>query len=206
MTSAFQYRPKFVDIRVNKPGKERAPKKPEERACDHIGCSKSGQHKAPKSRERTNEYWFFCLEHASDYNRRWNYFEGMKEGEFQNFQKNEEVGHRPLWTFRPGRQERLSATRFFKAAAPGDAYGVFESGDGPGGARTAPRRRLSKLQALALDTLSLEENADAAAIRGRYAELVKRLHPDSNGGDRSAEAHLQKVVQAYQTLKQGGLT
>ena len=53
--------------------------------------------------------------------------------------------------------------------------------------------------------MSLDENADAARIRARYAELVKRWHPDSNGGDRGAEANLQRVLKAYQTLKAGGL-
>ena len=68
------------------------------------------------------------------------------------------------------------------------------------------RRRLTRLQALALEALSLEENADAAHRSARrYAELVKRWHPDSNGGDRGAEANLQRVLRAYQTLKAGGL-
>jgi curved DNA-binding protein CbpA len=58
---------------------------------------------------------------------------------------------------------------------------------------------------MALEALSLDENADAVAIRARYADLVKRWHPDSNGGDRSAEANLQRVLKAYQTLKAGGL-
>jgi curved DNA-binding protein CbpA len=58
---------------------------------------------------------------------------------------------------------------------------------------------------LALEAMSLDENADPAAIRSKYAELVKRWHPDSNGGDRGAEAQLQKVLKAYQTLKAGGL-
>src|SRR5262249_48416062 len=159
----------------------------------------AGAHRAPKARDRTNEYWFFCREHAAEYNRRWNYFDGMSEDDFVNFQRGEEVGHRPVWTFRPGRGERLSAGRFWKAAGPGDRFGLF-------GRRAAPpkERRLSKLQSLALETLSLDEAADAVAIRTRYAELVKRWHPDSNGGDRSTEALLQKAVAAYQTLKQAG--
>jgi DnaJ-class molecular chaperone len=53
--------------------------------------------------------------------------------------------------------------------------------------------------------MSLDENAQPAAIRARYAELVKRWHPDSNGGDRGAEANLQRVIKAYQMLKAGGL-
>jgi DnaJ-class molecular chaperone len=66
-------------------------------------------------------------------------------------------------------------------------------------------RRLSRLQLLALETLALDERADASHIRTRDKELVKRYHPDVNGGDRSAEHQLQRVIRAYQTLKSTGL-
>ena len=58
---------------------------------------------------------------------------------------------------------------------------------------------------MAFEALALEEGADSGQIRARYAELVKRWHPDSNGGDRGAEANLHRVITAYQTLKAGGL-
>ena len=56
-----------------------------------------------------------------------------------------------------------------------------------------------------LAELDLEESADKAAIRARYAELVKRCHPDANGGDRSAEQRLQRVLKAYKTLQKAGM-
>lgn len=204
MSGAFHYRPKFVDIRVKKPGAEPA-REESERACDHTGCARAGEHRAPKARDRANEFWWFCREHAGEYNKRWNYFEGMSEGEFINFQASEEVGHRPMWSFKPGRNERLSASRFFKNAAPGDNYGLFRNGEK--GAAPAPRERnYSSVQIKALDVLSLEPGATAIEIRTRYAELVKRWHPDSNGGDRSTEQMLTKAVQAFQLLKKAGLT
>ncbi len=206
MPGAFQYRPKFVDIRVNKPGPRQAARDPEERACDHIGCALAGAHRAPKSRERSNEYWYFCQAHAAEYNRNWNYFEGMTEEDFVSHQAREEIGHRPTWTFRPGRGERLSASRFWRAAMPGDRFGVFGGGPPANDPERRAARRLSRTQILALEALSLGEDAEPAAIRARYADLVKRWHPDSNGGDRSAEALLQKAVAAYQTLKKAGLT
>jgi hypothetical protein len=49
------------------------------------------------------------------------------------------------------------------------------------------------------------QTAASAAIRQRYADLVKKLHPDSNGGDRSHEGQLMKVIRAYQTLKSAGV-
>jgi hypothetical protein len=208
MSNAFEYRPKFVDIRVKKPGAAKAGvAKPEretaQRACDHVGCKHPGVHRAPKGRGRGNEYWHFCLNHAAEYNRRWDYFSGMSEGEFSDYLAREEVGHRPTWTFRSGRLDRhSSAVR--NAGATGDPFSLFGSGD-PSVVQAKPRRRLSRLQALALEALQLEEEATSVDIRTRYAELVKRWHPDSNGGDRGAETNLQRVLAAYQTLKAGGL-
>ncbi|MGE0596828.1 MAG: J domain-containing protein [Hyphomonadaceae bacterium] len=204
MTDAFEYRPKFVDIRVKKPDAATLDREPSERACDHIGCGRAGEHRAPKSRDRQSEFWHFCLEHAGEYNRRWNYFSGMSDAELADYQRREEVGHRPTWTMRGGRGDRLSAAmRGFQAGRRNDPFEMF--GAGAHAAAAAPQRRLTRLQRLSLEAMLLDEGATGAQIRARYAELVKRWHPDSNGGDRGAEANLQKVVQAYQTLKAGGL-
>lgn len=208
MSGTFQYRPKFVDIRVGKKGQpEKAKHTPVEQACDHVGCELPGAHKAPKSRDRANEFWHFCAAHAADYNRRWNYFAGMSDAELADYRKAEETGHRPTWSFRASKNDRLStATRSFKKGKKTDPFGMFGNGSDEQSAPVVEkRRRLSRLQVLALEALDLDENADAATIRAKYAEQVKRWHPDSNGGDRAAEGRLQKVVHAYQTLKQGGI-
>lgn len=203
MAAAFNYRPKYVDIRVNPPVDEERPRVDGERPCDHVGCGKAGGHRAPKSRTAAGQYWFFCREHAGDYNRRWDYFKDMTDADLAAHQRAEEVGHRPVWSFRPGRGDRVSATRFWQAARPGDAFGLF--GGGREAREERRKKRLGRVQALALDVLALEETADAHMIRTRYAELVKRYHPDSNGGDRSAEAQLNRVIRAFKTLKAAGL-
>ncbi|OQW62411.1 MAG: hypothetical protein A4S17_07885 [Proteobacteria bacterium HN_bin10] len=204
MSETFAYRPKFVDIRVKKPDADPPRWAPGERPCDHIGCSHAGLHRAPKGRDQGGDFWHFCAAHAADYNKRWNYFAGMSDAEMADFQKQEETGHRPTWTFRSGRLDRFSAAmRGFRAGRAGDPFGMFGGEPAPAPAQT--RRRLTRLQSLALEALSLEDKATAPEIRARYAELVKRWHPDSNGGDRSAEQNLQRVIRAYQTLKAGGL-
>ena len=53
----------------------------------------------------------------------------------------------------------------------------------------------------ALDQLGLDETADATTIRSRYKDMVKRLHPDANGGDRSLEDKLREIIRAYTYLK-----
>jgi hypothetical protein len=206
--SSFEYRPKFVDIRASSSKKGAAPTDRAakvERPCDYTGCKGGGSHRAPKGRDRANEYWWFCAEHVADYNRRWNYFSGMSDAELADFRKQEEVGHRPTWSFRAGKNDRVAAAaRGFQGKPAVDTYGLFDAGD-VSAAPVKRRKKLTRLQALALEVFSLDEDADSAQIRAKYAEAVKRWHPDSNGGDRGAETQLQRVVQAYQHLKAGGL-
>lgn len=46
------------------------------RTCDRDGCSAPGVCPAPKAPNRP-ERWYFCADHAAEYNRGWNYFEGL---------------------------------------------------------------------------------------------------------------------------------
>ncbi|MEY3553657.1 MAG: hypothetical protein RL735_2005, partial [Pseudomonadota bacterium] len=86
-----------------------------------------------------------------------------------------------------------------------DPLGMFrDRARGPGEDR--PRRPRYGLAAMkALNTLGLDETADAETIKARYKELVKRLHPDANGGDRSLEDRLREIIHAYNFLKSAKL-
>ena len=50
------------------------------RLCDRHGCSEPGDRPAPKS-PNSRDRWYFCETHAAEYNRRWNYFEGLSTDE-----------------------------------------------------------------------------------------------------------------------------
>ena len=216
MPGAFQYKPKFVDIRVRPPKPEEAREedviglKPGERACDHPGCRAAATARAPKSRDMLNEHYWFCQPHAAEYNRSWNFFAGMSEQEAARSVEEERMtGGRPTWEMKAGRFSRESAafaSKFGKGQGYRDPFNLF----GGGGRAPKPEpepagRRLGKLERNALADLDLDEAADGPAIRARYTELVKRCHPDANGGDRSAEHKLQRVIKAYQTLRKAGM-
>jgi len=116
MPGAFQYKPKFVDIRVRPPSEEDATKedvhalKPGERQCDHPGCRLAATARAPKGRDMLNEHYWFCQPHAAEYNRNWNFFAGMSEGEVRRRQQEELMtGGRPTWEMKAGRFSRESA-------------------------------------------------------------------------------------------------
>ena len=77
--------------------------------------------------------------------------------------------------------------------------------DGETAKSRRPERQLTRLQIMAMDTLQLAHNATLIEIKARYKELVKRFHPDANGGDRGAEERLKQVIKAYGVLRASGL-
>ena len=66
-------------------------------------------------------------------------------------------------------------------------------------------RRLKPLELKSLEALDLPEGVDRVQIKARFKELVKRHHPDANGGDKRSENKLREIIQAYNYLKQAGL-
>lgn len=212
MSRAFQYRPKFVDIRVRPPkeGEDEKPDvhslKPGERACDHAGCRTAASAKAPKSRDMPGQYYWFCQPHAAEYNRNWDFFAGMNAQQVAQAQAARAHGDRPTWQFKASRLSREAANFSAKAGAGyADPFGMFGAA-GTKAAAPAPKpRQLGKLERNALADLDLTDEAQGPEIRARYTALVKRCHPDANGGDRSAEAKLQRVIKAYKTLQKAKL-
>jgi hypothetical protein len=214
MSGAFQYKPKFVDIRVRppKPDEDEAAGtedvhalKPGEKPCEWQGCRAAATARAPKSREMLSEHYLFCQAHASEYNKNWNFFAGMSEGQVRAHQEARVHGDRPTWQFKASRFSREAAS-FAARAGTGQGYADPFDLLGRRARRQQAeaeenRRRLGMLERRALSELDLDEAADKAVIRARYAELLKRFHPDANGGDRSAEHRLQRVLKAYKTLK-----
>jgi len=53
----------------------------------------------------------------------------------------------------------------------------------------------------ALEALGLEGDVSPQEVKTRFKALVKRHHPDANGGDRSCEDRLREIIQAYNYLK-----
>lgn len=212
MTGAFQYKPKFVDIRVRPPKPDEDARaddvnalKPGERACDHPGCRLAAQTRAPKSRDLLNEHYWFCTPHAADYNRHWDFFSGMNDAQVRAYQAGSATGDRPTWAFEASRRSREAmAARSSTDRAFADPFGLFAAARRRA-EQAAQERKIGKIERGALADLDLDATAQPQAIRARYIELVKRCHPDANGGDRSAEHKLQRVIKAYQSLRKAKL-
>ena len=52
----------------------------------------------------------------------------------------------------------------------------------------------------ALVILDLRPPVSVAIVKTRYKELVKRHHPDANGGDKAAEERFKQISEAYRTV------
>jgi len=68
----------------------------------------------------------------------------------------------------------------------------------------AERRTVRNAERKALHALGLEDRASGPEIKARFKELVKRHHPDANGGDRASEDKLREIIEAYNYLKKIG--
>jgi hypothetical protein len=203
--------PLFDRIRV-KPEQDRRPKEGAP-GCDWPGCVHAATHRAPKGRTQEREYWRFCLEHVRDYNQSYNFFAGMTDDAVARFQKDAITGHRPTWKIgmsTTARFNRPSGERLFGYGGTDDPFDVLReyTGARPGPEQSradAQRRAVRNAERKALHALGLEERAGKAEIKGRFKELVKRHHPDANGGDRGSEDKLREIIEAYNYLKSTGL-
>jgi hypothetical protein len=157
--------------------------------CAHPGCQATGEFRAPMGRLREGQYFCFCLDHVREYNATYNYFHGMSDEDVLRYQKDAVTGHRPTW--------RMAANRA-GVAASGLHEPFHPQGAKPGKNRTPKHGVVARK---ALHALGLDDDAGTAEIKTRYKELVKRLHPDANGGDRSNEERLREIINAYNVLR-----
>ena len=200
--------PLFDRIRV-KPDQDRR-LRAELPGCEWPRCDAPATHRAPKGRLRASEYWRFCLDHVREYNNSYNFFEGMSDDAIAKYQKEDLTGHRPTWKMGSVGGRRTEAKRNSRGSrgsgwAADDPFGLFERVAGGGQARPAAEgRKVLNAQRRALDVLGLEADAQRADIKARFKVLVKRHHPDANGGDRTSEDRLREIIQAYNYLKSAG--
>lgn len=196
--------PFFDRIRV-KPQQDRRARKAVP-ACEWPGCRQAGGHRAPKGRGREQEHWNYCLDHVREYNQAYNFFEGMSDDAVRKYQEDAITGHRPTWRMGTGKYD--DPNRFYADGAV-DPFAMFRELGGhdrpePAGPAKREKRTIRNAERKAFHTLGLELSASRAEIKAKFHDLVKRHHPDANGGDRSTEDRLIEVIQAYNYLKSVG--
>ena len=193
--------PRFkMDMRIKPGGKAKKPE-PETRMCEAPDCIRAGNCRVAKSPKNLDEHYWYCSIHARIHNEAWDYFKGMDDDQIQAFRLDALTGHRPTWQL--GKRAAKARMGQSPLGALHDSHAVVDE-DGDTSVRR-PERHLTRLQSMAFDQLQLAHNATLIEIKARYKELVKRFHPDANGGDRGAEERLKQVIKAYGVLRASGL-
>jgi len=160
--------------------------------CDWNLCDKLGEFKAP-SKKGGKTLWF-CEDHVKEYNKKWDFFEGMSQNEIEDFIFKDIVGHRKTQKFGSRdnffhklwnnaiEDELLNLSKFKKAISQ-------------------ENQEFTEKQILALKKMELKPNISWIAIKEQFKKLVKKYHPDMNAGDKKYEEKLKEITIAYSYLK-----
>ena len=140
------------------------------RLCDRHGCTEPGDRPAPKAPNKP-ERWYFCERHAAEYNKNWNYFEGLSA---------EDAAAREAGERRDS--NGYQNAKYYGWGGPGD------------GSRSGDEMR-------ALELLELDSDATFEEIKLSYRRLAKASHPDLAPGDAEAAARFHAVQAAYEVLR-----
>ena len=168
-----------------------------ENICEWENCKESGKFKAPTEKDNSKKYQWLCREHIKQFNKNWNYFEGMSQDQFENFVKSDLTWHRPTQKFG-------STDNFFNILwnnALSDKFNFFQEEKIFNKLDNLKNRNLSEKDKDAFKIMDLEFNSDWLSIQKRFKILVKQFHPDKNLGSKKFEDKLKKITMAYSHLK-----
>ena len=176
------------------------------RQCAAPGCSEPGEFRAPGASaagsDGPGDYRWMCLEHVRQFNAGYDFFRGMTPEEIMAAQSPLAGWATETRAFRPtaGIDQ---APRWNDFADPLDAIArrARMRREDALHRQDAARRGIGPQERRAYEVMGLDFDADRKALRARYSQLVRRYHPDRNGGERSHEGQLQAVVEAYNLLR-----
>ncbi len=162
------------------------------------GCLHQGEHRAPKDRS-LNEYYYFCTDHAREYNKSWNFFEGMSTHDVEEHIYNSMYGDRPTWKY----GVNGNAEEALYQAAWKMKFG--EDAEPPPNKEERARQSIGESQHSqeyeAMAIMGLEPPLTFDAIKLKYRELALKHHPDRNHGCEKSEELLKQINMAYTVLK-----
>jgi len=162
---------------------------PEGKQCDWPGCDDLGEHRAPKSRNDIQSFFWFCRIHAREYNAKWNYYEGMSDEEVDADVRRDTTWQRPSWPLGNSANPAIN-----------DPLNIFEcAGIKEKEASRSPFPPGSK-ESDALAELDLNWPVTQESVKACYKKLVKRHHPDANNGCKEAEERFKRIKNAYEIL------
>jgi hypothetical protein len=165
---------------------------PPARLCDHEGCGAEGLYPAPQSPGALRRYYWFCLPHVQEYNRRWDFYRDMPEEAIEESREDDR-----LWNRVRSNRASLNIEDFLSNKQPRTP----PESDIPPGWRDLD---LPTLQALreSLNILGLSNpRVDFETIQKTYKTLAKKHHPDQQHTTSEDEEKMKDINAAYALLR-----
>ena len=159
--------------------------------CGVYGCKHDGLYKAPKSKNELGEYLWLCLDHISEYNASWDYFDGMNRDQIEHFMKDAMTGHRPTWERHSGGKRTTEDLHH--------ALNDFMHMNKKRRPNLPPSLPRKIIKALAI--IDLEYPYTLKTLKTEYRKLVKKHHPDRHQGNKKAEDTFKRISEAYDCLR-----
>jgi len=168
------------------------------RICDKEECNEKGEYKAPKSRIKLTEYYYFCLKHVKEYNKSWDFYKGLTVNQIEQAMRKDTIWDRPSWPLKgkPSKiidqiNELLNNDYYF--FEKDSYYNEFYK-------NKLIDETLTKEQDNALKLLDLKLPVNLDQIKKKYKKLVKIFHPDVNGNNKEAENKFKEINESYKIL------
>jgi hypothetical protein len=169
-----------------------------QRECSFDGCQEPGQFRAPKSPDVLDDFFWFCKQHVREYNVKWNFFETDTQEDLERQMASTDPLEKNSSIFKRNIEEKA-----WSRLGVDDPLAVLggNATRNPGRIPGSMGRKLPPTERQALEILDGHANMGKVQLRSLYKSLVKDLHPDMNKGNRSDEDQLQKVVWAWDQIK-----
>jgi len=166
--------------------------------CDDLNCKNIGEYRAPKSRSKLNEYYFFCLQHVTAYNKSWDFYKGLSANEIELSMRKDTVWDRPSWPFKGSPNKVMDQIKEFLV----NDYSLFEKEKEIQDflKNKMIDENLTNQEHQSLNVLKLKMPISVDEIKKKYKKLVKIFHPDVNGNNKNAEKKFKEITEAYKIL------
>ena len=162
--------------------------------CDWNNCFEIGEYRAPIEKDNSKNFRLLCLKHVKEFNKNWNYFEGMNDNQIYEFIKSDMTWHKPTQGF-------SSSDNFFKVLWNNVLNEGFDDLKFKKHLNNDRNLKFNNNDIKAFAVLGISVGLKWDKIQQKFKKLVKKFHPDINSGDKNYEEKLKVITLAYTQLK-----
>ena len=162
--------------------------------CDWNNCSEEGSYKAPIEKDNSKKFRLLCLIHVKEFNKNWNYFQGMNDNQIYDFIKSDMTWHKPTQSF-------SSSDNFFTILWNNALKDELNKYKLNGKFDQISNFKFNHNDLKAFSILGLSVGLKWEKIQEKFKKLVKKFHPDMNSGNKKYEDKLKVITLAYTQLK-----